>query len=308
MPEGTLIHTRENDAWLTPTGLMAASVEGRTLEGRVAVCDAEHNLIVDLNGITGIIPRNEAAIGIQEGATREIAIISRVGKPVCFKVKKIITDSEGQLQAILSRREAQEEALTYLMVALRAGDVIKGVVTHLEHFGAFVDIGCGIVSLLGIENISVARIFHSNERLSPGQVVYAVVSEIDKTQRRITLSHKELLGTWEENAKLFSIGETVPGIVRGIKEYGIFIELTPNLSGLSEYRDNLENGDSVSVFIKAIIPERMKIKLVTIEKLDSPTPVRKLKYYITGGHMDFWRYSPKEYIKPPVETAFITLF
>ena len=76
---------------------------------------------------------------------------------------------------------------------------------------------------------------------------------------RISLSHKELLGTWEENAAFFNAGDTVEGIVRGIEPYGVFVELTPNLSGLSEPRDGLREGERVCVYIKSIIPEKMKI-------------------------------------------------
>ena len=84
---------------------------------------------------------------------------------------------------------------------------------------------------------------------------------VDVENRRITLTHRELLGTWEENAALFAAGETVRGIVRSVEPYGVFIELAPNLSGLAENREGLTPGTPVSVYIKSILPQRMKIKL-----------------------------------------------
>ena len=71
------------------------------------------------------------------------------------------------------------------------------------NFGAFVDIGRGIPSFIGMENISVSRIRHPADRFRPGQLIPAVVTAIDRTIRRVFLSHKELLGTWEENAAFF---------------------------------------------------------------------------------------------------------
>ena len=60
---------------------------------------------------------------------------------------------------------------------------------------------------------------------------------------RISLSHKELLGTWKENADRFHVGETVSGIVRSVESYGVFIELSPNLAGLAEPREGVEVGN-----------------------------------------------------------------
>jgi len=187
---------------------------------------------------------------------------------------------------------------------LRCGDVISARVTHLEPFGAFVDMGCGIISLIGIENISVSRISHPSDRFVTGQDIYAVVLAIDRDLRRVTLSHRELLGTWQENASLFKAGETVAGIVRGVEDYGIFIELTPNLSGLAEKKEGLKEGEGVSVYIKSILPERMKIKLLVIDSFGPGKGPSKLRYFITEGHIDHWKYSPDNCDKKVIERYF----
>ncbi len=287
MPEGLRLNSAENKSILqNPTALQNAKEQGTILEGTAISCDAEHNLIVDLFGKKGIIPREECASGISSGQTRDIAILSRVGKPVCFVITDITDD-----KLILSRRMAQEQALDTMLNELKSGDIISACITHLEPFGAFVDIGCGVVSFIGIENISVSRITHPSERFHCGQLIHAVVLFTDLQTRRIHLTHRELLGTWEENASLFNAGETVRGIVRSIEPYGIFIELAPNLSGLSERKSGLTEGDAVSVYIKSIIPERMKIKLNIIDKLQKAP--NKLDYFITEGHINQWIYSPK---------------
>ncbi|MDR1117613.1 MAG: S1 RNA-binding domain-containing protein [Oscillospiraceae bacterium] len=291
---------RANTEYISsPEGLKRAALNDSILEARAVRCDAAKNLIVELGGCTGIIPRNETAIGAESGELRDIAIISQVGKPVCFKV----TGFENNT-AVLSRRAAQEEALETYMATLQNGDILGARVTHLEPFGAFVDIGCGLISLIGIENISISRISHPSDRFEVGQEIFAAVLSVDRETRRVSLTHRELLGTWEENAALFNVGETVAGIVRGIEEYGSFIELTPNLSGLTERREGLREGDGVSVYIKSINPERMKVKLLVIESFERYQTLPKLGYFITGGKLDEWIYSPASCDKKVISRKF----
>lgn len=125
----------------------------KILQARAIVCDAEHNLIVDLGCIKGIIPREECALGISDGSTKDIAIISKVNKPVCFKIMSVKADEKFKPYAILSRKAVQLECREEYISKLIPGDIIKGKITHLEPFGCFVDIGCGIVSLLPIDTI-----------------------------------------------------------------------------------------------------------------------------------------------------------
>ena len=166
----------------------------------------------------------------------------------------------------------------------------------MEPFGCFVDIGCGIPSLIPIDSISVSRIFHPHDRFYNGQDVKAVIRSIDENGR-ITLSHRELLGSWEENAALFTPGETVSGIVRSVEPYGIFVELTPNLAGLAEPKEGVRPGQQASVYIKSLLPEKMKVKLIIVDSFDEESLPQPLRYFQLGGHMDRWVYSPEQAYK-----------
>lgn len=301
-PEGHLIDRAENQAaMLNAAALSDAMRDARILEARSVICDNEHNLVVDLKCMRGIIPREEGALGIREGTVRDIAIISRVNKPVCFIITDFIRDAAGRITAVLSRRRAQERCLAQYISGLTRGDVIDVRITHLEPFGAFADIGCGIVSLLPIDAISVSRIDHPRERFTVGMDIRAIIRA--KEENRITLSHKELLGTWTQNAERFRTGETVAGIVRSVESYGIFIELTPNLAGLAELRENVQPGQQASVFIKSILPGRMKVKLVIVECFDYDYKPEPPAYFFTGDHMEAFVYSPPECEKR-IETYF----
>lgn len=122
----------------------------------------------------------------------------------------------------------------------------------------------GISGLLYIEDMSVSRIKSPYERFSLGQEVQVMVKNVDEEQNRVSFTYKELLGTWEDNIKEFKQGTVVKGIVRETEKSknGIFIELTPNLVGLAEYEENVEYGQNVDVYIKKIVPEKKKVKLL----------------------------------------------
>ncbi len=301
-PEGWLLETIENRETLrSPVGLMRAADEGRTLEARALVCDSSHNLIVDLECMKGIIPREEGALGLDDGTTRDIAVISRVNKAVCFKIVKLPHPPDGKM-AVLSRRAAQEEAVKTYISHLTPGDIIDARITHLEPFGCFVDIGCGVSSLIPIDLISVSRISHPRDRFRVGQDIRAIVKSVEGPNR-VCLTHKELLGTWEENAANFTPGETVAGIVRSVENYGIFIELSPNLAGLAEPREGVCPGQHASVFIKSLIPDKMKVKLIIVDAFDAEYKPEEPYYYISGNHLDHWVYSPPDCDKL-IETDF----
>lgn len=292
LPEGKLINTRENIAALKSADTVRdAFKQGTVLEGRVMLCDSEHNLHVDLGCMAGIIPREEGAIGISEGSTRDIALISKVNKPVCFIITDFGFDEYGEIYAILSRKKVQEMCIEEYISHLETGDIIDAKICHMEPFGVFADIGAGINALLPIDSISVSRIPHPNVRFTSNQEIKAIVKSRDELGR-IVLTHKELLGTWEENAEKFSVGETVPGIVRSTEKYGIFVELAPNLAGLAEVSENILPGQNTAVYIKSIIPERMKIKLIIVDCFDATYPPQKINYFINEKHISYWKYSP----------------
>lgn len=304
--EGKLVGTKENREYISSlAGLERARQEGKILEGVVKMCDSETlDMHIDLNGIDGIIPKEEAVYGVP---VKDIAIITRVGKAVSFKVLEIVTDEENHSQVILSRKEAQRECMEKYLMDLTPGDIIPVKITHFEPFGAFVDVGCGIVSLMSIDSISVSRISNPRDRFYPREELFAVVKSIDHETGRIFVSTKELFGTWKENASKFKVGQTVSGIVRSVENYGVFVELAPNLAGLAEIKEGVSVGEMCSVYIKSIMEDKMKIKLVIIESYNCEfQPQGSQNFFIdprTVSHIDYWKYSPDNCDKV-VETVF----
>ncbi len=303
LPEGCILNTRENLEHLSSLqGLEDARKSGIILEARASLCDSDHNLYVDLGKYKGIIPKAEAVFSADGSDIKDIAIITRVGKAVCFVVREIY-ENDGKTVIKLSRKAAQKMCFENKIKKLLCGDVIDCTVTHLEQFGAFCDIGCGICALMPVDCISVSRISHPGDRFFSGQTIKSVVKSYDESTGRITLSHKELLGTWEQNAMCFCAGETVTGIIRSVEAYGIFVELAPNLAGLAEWCEGIYPGMTAAVYIKSIIPEKMKIKLVIVDASGSGEDYSPIEYFFDGTHLDRWDYSPKNCTKE-ISTVF----
>ncbi len=276
----------------THAQLREALQTGRVLCAPAVLCDEQHRLHVDLGCRMGLIEREQAAAGVASGQTRDLAILSCTGKNVCFCVKRLPPDGP----AVLSRLAAQQKALRFLFEEKTPGDILPAVVRSNSAFGAFCDVGCGVPALMRLQSICLSRLRHSAERFAPGQKIYAVLFSMDRRSGRIALSQRELLGSFAENAARFRPGQTVPGVVRACEDYGVFVELSPNLTGLAEADASLHPGDGVSVYIRAIQPQTLKVKLSVIGRLAAP-PRFALQYTKTEGHIDSWLYGNPAHAK-----------
>lgn len=234
------------------------------LQGIVEKCDENYNLHVKMgNGSEGIIPREEVdAINTDEnGLPKTNICVGKVNKYVQFKIK----GKEGD-NLVFSRKDVQEEVLGYIKSNLQEGQVINGIVKNITPYGAFVDIGGGVVGLVHIEDLSVARIKTPYERVKIGQKLNIMVKYIDRETGRVNLSYKATLGNWEENVQNFKVGMQTKGIVRETEKNknGVFIELTPNLVGMAEYAEGLSYGEQIDILIKKIDYDKKKIKLIIL--------------------------------------------
>ena len=238
---------------------------GQIVEGFVESCDNNYNLHVKLgSNLNGIIPRNEVDIinNDENGLCKINLCKNKVNTFVQFKVKEI--DENDNI--ILSRKNVQSDAISWIKEELKTGMVLNGIVKNIRQFGVFVEIGGGIVGLLHIEDISISRMKTPEERFNIGQKINVMIKSIDRETGRVILSYKELLGNWEDNVKDFEEKQVVEGIVKETDKYknGLFVELKPNLVGLAEYKDGFSYGQKVKVYIKKIIKDKKKIKLLIV--------------------------------------------
>ena len=164
--------------------------ENTTLQGLVKECDNNYNLYISFeNGLKGIMPRQEIeAIQLEDGGLPKTNICTgKVHKFVQFKIKTA-TDKNN---IIISRKEVQQETLEWIKTELKEGTKVTGIVKGIKPYGAFIEIGGGVVGLAHIEDLSVARIKSPAERLNIGQKVEVMVKYIDRDTGKIILSYKE---------------------------------------------------------------------------------------------------------------------
>ena len=289
-------------ARLSPAELRAAMANREILQATALAFDTQRQLRFELGGVRVVMPFAQCADGAETGTVRDIAVLTRVGRPTCFVIEGLDTDEDGAPCYRLSRAKAQQLCKAEYLDTLSPGDILPCTVTHIAPFGAICDVGCGISALLPIDCMSVSRISSPADRVSVGQQILCAIKNRD-AQGRFVLTIRELLGTWSEKAARFTVGETVVGIVRSVEEYGTFVEIAPNLAGLAESCPDLRPGQAVSVYIKNILPEKMKIKLVIVNHALSQSHRFELRYFITEGHLDHWLYSTPESHKR-IETDF----
>ena len=265
---------------------------GAILEALVTSCDDDLTLKLELGkGIYGYVPFEDIEYRHDNSEIKDITALSKVGRHIKFKMISF-SKEDGQIKVHCSRKEAQKDCYENYISKLSPGDITDARIVRIENYGVFCDIGCGFVALLPTNNISVTHVVNPKEMLENISRLKVVVKEIN-TDGKIQLTHKELLGTWAEEASKFSRGDTVCGAVLSVEEYGVFIRLSQNLSGLAAPTQDIKinTGDLVSVRINSISDKSMKIKLTIIDKIDNCSESVRFKYYKTEGNIKEWVYS-----------------
>lgn len=216
------------------------------------------------DGITGILPKQEVE-EVRGNLEQTKRYFGKVNQTLQFVVTDVNHEDENQF--FLSRLQVGNTVKQWITEDLQEGQIIPGIVRSMKPYGVFVEIAGGVVGLLHIEDISVGRIREPEERFSIGQKIKIMVKSINREQKQVVLTYKELLGTWEENVADIREGQILPGIIREKERNrnGVFIELKPNLVGLAEYQEQLAYGTKVKVFVKKIQKEKKKIKLMIVE-------------------------------------------
>lgn len=284
--------------------LLAHKATGLPMSGTPHSMDESGNLIFEFKNGIGVMPFDNVDMYERFDEHNVITVSrNRVGRPTCFEVVgegvydgTTVTAGEqgnGRACLILGRASVQEAYYNAYLSKKAVGDVITCRVTGFSHSAAYCDIGCGVTAMLPVTNMSVNRLQLPSDRVHALQTIHAVIKSID-TRGRFILSMRELLGTWQENADMYTEGLTTVGVVRDIMDYGAFIELTPNLAGLAEISEEhpVFYGDVVIVRVEMIFPEKMKIKLSILGKaVDTELPV-KFRYFIPESrHLNEWHYS-----------------
>ncbi len=241
-------------------------------EEAVQVSVTGHNrggVLVRWNRLEGFIPSSHLVSFNLSSDRRDWSEI--LNRPLGVKVIEVDQDRR---RLIFSEREAQKEwraqQKARLLAELKEGDRVKGVVTGLRDFGAFVNLG-GADGLIHVSELAWHRVDHPRDVLKVGDEIDVYVLALDRQSNRIALSRKRLLSDpWEDADKRYHEGQLIDGTVTNVVDFGAFIALDNGLEGLlhlSEMGDGslkepysyVKKGDRLSLRISHLEPEKRRV-------------------------------------------------
>src|SRR5271165_2910404 len=257
----------EDEARSLKESRYATIQEGDVVRGTVRSL-AEYGAFVDLGGFDGLLHVSDLAWS-RVGKPEDIL---SVGQEIEAKILKV--DAEKQ-RISLGLKQLQPHPWESVAEKYKTGDRIRGTVTRIADFGAFVELDPGVEGLIHISEMSWAKKLRTpSDLVKPGEVVEAVILGISLTERRISLGLKQALGDpWADAAQKFPVGTAVEGTVTSLPKFGAFVQLAEGVEGLvhiseitAEKRLNhpqevLKVGQTVRAQILALDAEKRLIKL-----------------------------------------------
>jgi small subunit ribosomal protein S1 len=238
---------------------------GETVE--VSAYDANRGgLLIELEGIRGFLPVSQLSAEHYprvSGADKD-EILQRLNSLANKPIKVRILDADRkQNKLIFSEKEAVRENMQQRFTQLKVGDTVKGVITGVVDFGAFVNVD-GIEGLVHISEISWERVNNPADYVKVGDSIEAKIIAIDKD--RLSLSLKQLQeDPWVKEVDKFKKGDEVEGTVTRITPFGAFIQISPAVEALVHITE-LGEGEGIDPEKIFKVDEKKKFTIIDIDK------------------------------------------
>ncbi len=223
-------------------------------------------MLVEYEGVRGFLPVSQLSAEHypRVGSSDKDEILQRLNALIGQSLKVRILDSDRKAnKLIFSEKEAVKDGLAARFSSLKIGDAVKGVVTGVVDYGAFVNVD-GIEGLIHISEISWERVSNPGDYVKVGETVEAKIISIDKD--RLSLSMKQLTqDPWLDEVAKFKTGDSVEGTVTRITPFGAFVQISPAVEALvhvSELGEG-ENADPEKVFT---LNDRKSFVILDIDK------------------------------------------
>ena len=243
--------------------------EGDTVSGTVRTI-TDYGAFVDLGGV-------DALLHVSDLAWSRVAKpgdVLSVGQQIEAKVLKITNDS-GKRRISVGLKQLQAHPWDAAAGKYKVGERVRGAVTRVLEFGAFVELEPGIEGLIHVSEISWGKKLRSASTLvKPGEIVDAVILGVNTGERRISLGLKQALGDpWAEVAQRFAAGSVIEGPVVSITKFGAFVQLSEGVEGMihisemsADKRINhpqevLKVGQTVRAQVLAVDTEKRQLRL-----------------------------------------------
>jgi len=273
--------------------------EGDTVTGTVRSL-TDYGAFVDLGGVDALLHVGD----ISWGRVNKSADVLSVGQQIEVKVLKLATEG-GKKRISVGLKQLQPHPWDAVPGKYKIGDRVRGTVTRLMEFGAFVELDPGIEGLIHISEMSWAKskVRKPSDVVKPGETVEVIVLGINAGERRISLGLKQALGDpWVDVPQRFAVGSAVEGPVASLTKFGAFVQLSEGVEGMihvsdisAEKRigqpaDVLRVGQLLKAQVLAIDPEkrqmRLGIKQLVPTGLDEYVAEHKEGDVVTGRLVD----------------------
>ncbi|MGC8747999.1 MAG: 30S ribosomal protein S1 [Candidatus Kapaibacteriota bacterium] len=266
--------------------LLAKLEKGLVLEGVVKAI-ADFGVFVDLGGVDGLVHITDLSWGRVTHPSEVVQLDQ--------KVKVVVLDFDPDKKRIsLGMKQLTPHPWDSIGDKYEKGTKVRGKVVSLTDYGAFIEIEKGIEGLIHISEMSwTQHVKHPSQVVSLGQIVEAVVLNIDKEERKLALGMKQLEpDPWEELAQKYPVGSRHRGVVRNITNFGVFVELEPGVDGLIHISDLswtkkirhpgefVKKGEELEVVVLAVDKEQRRIALGHKQIQEDPWDYFEQKYKV----------------------------
>ena len=251
---------------------------GQVIKGRVKNI-TDFGAFIDLGGIDGLLHITD----LSWGRVAHPSEVLNLGDELDVMV--IAIDKENE-KVSLGLKQITKSPWEEVNRKFTVGSKVTGKVTNIVPYGAFVELEPGIEGLIHISELSwTKRVAHPSEILTVGAEVEAVVLNVDKDARKISLGLKQMSASpWDTLGERFRLGDEITGKIRNLTDYGIFVELEPGIDGLIHVSDIswlkkvshpsevVKKGDTVRAKILSLDPQNRKVSLGLKQLTEDPWP------------------------------------
>jgi small subunit ribosomal protein S1 len=244
--------------------------EGETVQGTVRSL-TDYGAFIDLGGVDALLHVSD----ISWSRVNKPADVLAVGQPVEARILKVSTEG-GKRRISVGLKQLQAHPWDAVPEKYKTGERVRGTVTRLAEFGAFVELEPGIEGLIHISEMSWSKgkVRKTSDVVKTGETVEAVILGINLGERRIALGLKQALGDpWTEVAQKFPVGTVIEGPVTNIMKFGAFVQLAEGVEGMvhvseisaekriNHPQDALKVGQVVSAQVLAVDTEKRQLRL-----------------------------------------------
>jgi len=242
-------------------------IEGETVSGVVRSL-TDYGAFVDIGGVDALLHVTD----ISWAHVNKPADVLSLGQQIEAKVLKVDADKR---RISLGMKQLQPYPWDSAAEKYKVGERVRGAVTRVAEFGAFVELEPGIEGLIHVSEMSWSKkLKQASTIVSPGESVDAVILAVNAGERRISLGLKQMLGDpWAEVAQRFAVGSVIEGPVTSLTKFGAFVQLSEGVEGMihisdmsaekriNHPQDMLKVGQAVKAQVLEIDSERRRLRL-----------------------------------------------